>query len=821
NTSAKFFINAAAGDYAIGYALTEDGLKDAQTNGYSGANAAAYTQTFGSEPSAEISAFFQQRSPYVCTYNGVARKIYGVKGIEESVGAVAGEGQVVYFNITLDVPANVKDINNSHLITLVYDTETGEVVQAMKQKIGENNLIEMPKDTYYIVLTNAPSNASVTLDGQAFTADGTYAVAKELTLDALVVAEVEGYDAEKTYDADTHTFTVAYTFKNAAAIAALRSLVADAQSLYDNSTEGTEYGQYASGSRAALLEVLNAVNENITDTMSTASIDSCTAMINAAVAEFESHKETKVADTDISTLSNAIYIEPFDAFCGSTAEVVVKMKNTIAPTGFQFNMYLPDGVSVVEDADGFCDVTLSTTRTTPQKTNTFDASIVSDGSLMVLAASTKNYAFTGTDGEVVRINLDIDKELEEGEYPIILRNIELTDDSGTPYRVPYLKTTMTANAYKIGDVNADGTVSVADFSAIASHILENTPAGFVAKAADVNEDGFVSVSDLSSLVPIIIAESTGGNSFHARKSLRFKAKTNISDKDNIIYADDVFVSPGKDFTVTFNMRNLSTAMTGFQFNMTLPDGITVCKDADGFLEANLSTARTTAAKTNTFDASIVSDGTLMVLAASTKNYKFEGSDGEVVTVKMHAADDLAVGTYDLAIDRIELTDDKGTPFRPGEPIVSTISVTAPLQLATADFDFTDPASLGITPATNVDDAVEITAPITKGAVTATLEGGVEATIDADMYLLNIDKGGSLVLTATEPYKIVKVEFGGDELADISKLSATTGEFEAGVWTGEADEVTFNVANTFRASANVTTIKVWLSGGAPSGDLTFT
>lgn len=139
NTSAKFFINAAAGDYAIGYALTEDGLKDAQTNGYSGANAAAYTQTFGSEPSAEISALFQQRSPYACTYNGVARKIYGIEGLEGSVGALAGGGEVVNFNTTLDVPANVSDINNCSLITLVYDTETGEVVQAMKQKIGEGD----------------------------------------------------------------------------------------------------------------------------------------------------------------------------------------------------------------------------------------------------------------------------------------------------------------------------------------------------------------------------------------------------------------------------------------------------------------------------------------------------------------------------------------------------------------------------------------------------------------------------------------------------------------------------------------------------------
>ncbi|MCQ2206401.1 MAG: leucine-rich repeat protein, partial [Bacteroidaceae bacterium] len=456
------------------------------------------------------------------------------------------------------------------------------------------------------------------------------------------------------------------------------------------------------------------------------------------------------ANTEVSGLANTIYLEPFSAVYGQTVEVSVRMKNSIAATGFQFNMYLPEGVSVVKDGDGFCDVSLSTARTTAIKTNTFDASVVSDGSLMVLAASTKNFTFSGNDGEVVRLKLAVSKDLPEGEYPIVFKNIEITDASGTPYRVAYLKTNMSVTSYRLGDVNADGSISVADFSAIASHIMENTPTGFVEQAADVNQDGFVTVSDLSSLVPIIIAESTGGASHSPKMKVRSKVKTDISGKDNIIYASDVEVAPGKDFTVSFNMKNLETAMTGFQYNVTLPEGITVCKDGDGFLEASLSTARTTTAKTNTFDASIVSDGTLMVLAASTKNFTFSGTDGEVVTVKMHANENLAAGTYDLSIDRIELTDDKGTPFRPGEAIVSAITVKAPQALTEVDFDFTDPASLGITPAAEIDDVVDITAPITKGAVTATVDGGVEVTIDDDAYILEIDRGGALTLSTTAP-----------------------------------------------------------------------
>ena len=732
--------------------------------------------------------------------------------------------QALYKNNNWDFDAIWKiSENESYPLLKQLDTDPlPSNIPVTEVSLGKSTLLLSVGESVTLSATVTPNDATNKKVNWTSSANGVATVSAE----GLVTAVAEGEATITATAADGSgvkaTCTVTVVKDNTEAINALRALVENAQNRYNNSTEGDNPGQYAAGSRAALLAVINAVNEAIADMMTLEDVNACTSQINAAVAEFESHKVSLGEDTDITTLDNVIYIEPMEVSCGQTAEVSVKMKNSIAATGFQFNLYLPEGVSVVKDADDFCDVTLSTARTTTAKTNTFDASIVSDGSLMVLAASTKNYAFSGTDGEVARINLDIAENMEEGEYPLIFRNIEITDASGTPYRVAYLKTTLTVSSYKIGDVNADGSVSVADFSAIASHIMENTPAGFVVKAADVNTDGYVTVSDLSSLVPIIIAESTGGASHSPKMKVRSKVKTDISGKDNIIYASDVEVAPGEDFTVSFNMKNLETAMTGFQYNVTLPEGITVCKDGDGFLEASLSTARTTTAKTNTFDASIVSDGTLMVLAASTKNFTFSGTDGEVVTVKMHADENIAAGTYALSIDRIELTDDKGTPFRPGEAIVSAITVKAPQALTEVDFDFTDPASLGITPAANIDDAVDITKPITKGAVTATLTDGAEVTIDDDAYILEIAKGGALVLSTTAPNKIVKVEFGDDDDAYIDKLSATTGELDGFVWTGSEEEVEFDVATSRNALADITTIKVWLEGGeAPAEEITFT
>lgn len=64
---------------------------------------------------------------------------------------------------------------------------------------------------YTVVINNAPEGANITLNGQAITANGTYTIAKTLSLTDLVVANIAGYNVDKTYNADTHTFTVTFT----------------------------------------------------------------------------------------------------------------------------------------------------------------------------------------------------------------------------------------------------------------------------------------------------------------------------------------------------------------------------------------------------------------------------------------------------------------------------------------------------------------------------------------------------------------------------------------------------------------------------------
>lgn len=149
-----------------------------------------------------------------------------------------------------------------------------------------------------------------------------------------------------------------------------------------------------------------------------------------------------IEDTDISQLNNVLYINRTEAISGNSVTLSVNMKNSVQAEGFGFDLYLPTGVTVAKDTDGFPEAYLSTMRTTARKTNTFESAIRSDGSLRVFAASTNGSVISGNDGEVCIVVVNISSDMEEGEYPIILREITISDVNAQSHDVDMVKSTL-------------------------------------------------------------------------------------------------------------------------------------------------------------------------------------------------------------------------------------------------------------------------------------------------------------------------------------------------------------------------------------------
>ena len=352
---------------------------------------------------------------------------------------------------------------------------------------------------------------------------------------------------------------------------------------------------------------------------------------------------------------NTIYMDNVEVLSGTEAVLSVKMKNTVVAEGFEFNLYLPEGVTVVTDEDGFPDVTLSTERTTSRKTNSFDAVLREDGSLRVLGASTNGSAISGNDGEVVQMKVAIADDMAEGDYTVCFKNIAISDENAESHTSAMTTSTIKVNTYIVGDANIDRKVDVADFTAVAHHLLNNTPQSFHQKAADANTDNRIDVGDLTAIAHLILY-GTITKPTNASGAKPFMMMDNGTPTDeNYIYIEPVSVQGQSEVTLSVKMRNAVEA-EGFEFDLYLPDGMSFVTDADGFAEVSLSTERTNSRKTNSFDSVIQEDGSLRVLAASTNGSSISGNDGEVALVTIHIDPNLAAAEYPLLLKNIAIAD---------------------------------------------------------------------------------------------------------------------------------------------------------------------
>ncbi len=371
------------------------------------------------------------------------------------------------------------------------------------------------------------------------------------------------------------------------------------------------------------------------------------------------------ADTDYSTIDNTIYLERTEGKTGGQVTLSVKMKNTVEVQGFQFDLYLPEGVTVATDEEGFPMAQLSTERTTKQKTDYFDSSFRPDGSLRVLCGSTKGYVFDGEDGEVALITLNISSDMEEGDYPLILKEVSVSDLNSVSYNTDYLKSTLNLSSYTLGDVNGDGKINVSDFIAVANHILgRTTTTTFIVKAADVNFDNNINVSDFIGIANMILRGTTtsGANSavMSAPRRADGVSPTNIDALDNALYIAPVTVAPGKQAVLSLRMKN-KVPVAGFEFNLRLPEGVTVAVDGDGKPMAELSSERTTERNTNFFGSALQADGTLKVLCGTSAGDQsglcsFNGNEGEVARITVNIPADYAEGDYAVTVANGVLSD---------------------------------------------------------------------------------------------------------------------------------------------------------------------
>lgn len=202
-------------------------------------------------------------------------------------------------------------------------------------------------------------------------------------------------------------------------------------------------------------------------------------------------------------IDNIIGAEDVTGFVGSKITLPIVMNNTETIIGMQFDLKLPEGVSVVTDED---DDYMFTLTDRAASSHSVSADKMSDGSYRVLVSSLQNSKFKGNEGAIIETALAIANDMAAGEYPVEITNVEMTTSQNVAIRPDNFVSKLIIQDFMPGDANGDGTVSVTDVTMTISHILGQTPAGFNKDAVDINRDGSISVTDVTMIIDMILKQ---------------------------------------------------------------------------------------------------------------------------------------------------------------------------------------------------------------------------------------------------------------------------------------------------------------------------
>ena len=232
-------------------------------------------------------------------------------------------------------------------------------------------------------------------------------------------------------------------------------------------------------------------------------------------------EEAPLEPTDISQIDNVIYMEPQEVPIGSRGTLSFKMKNNAPIRGFQFDLYLPEGMTVATSSNGKVEASLNATKLPEGDSHLLTASI-QDGFVRFLCSSQYDENFATGDDIMMTLKVNVSEDMTEGEYPIELKTVKLSEtDVENYYLTELVRSKVIVGSYLLGDVNADGVVDISDYISIANYIHGYSTNNFIFKAGDVNGDGEVDISDYISVANIIHTGSPSGNSQAGAKAAVF------------------------------------------------------------------------------------------------------------------------------------------------------------------------------------------------------------------------------------------------------------------------------------------------------------
>ena len=158
---------------------------------------------------------------------------------------------------------------------------------------------------------------------------------------------------------------------------------------------------------------------------------------------------TKAEATDVSTMDNLIYVMPLTAAQGDqSVDLCFAMKNSAEIRGFQMNIFLPEGVTAAKTSTGKYQYSLNNSRLPEghDQQAVFSEHASDEGNYILVTCNSQypDECFSIGDGQVMTFKVNIADDMELGDYPVIIREMKLSETDISKYYVTdYVEGTLT------------------------------------------------------------------------------------------------------------------------------------------------------------------------------------------------------------------------------------------------------------------------------------------------------------------------------------------------------------------------------------------
>ena len=179
-------------------------------------------------------------------------------------------------------------------------------------------------------------------------------------------------------------------------------------------------------------------------------------------------------------LADDFTIADFSLDPGETKTISIELNNpTNSYIAFEFYMTLPEGFTIPEDEDGYLMAELNSTRI---NRHVLEVSQMPDGSYHFLCYSNRNSLLKGTSGEMIAMTVKAADDIAAGTYRgnVFTQKLSDPDENKVTFDDFTFHITVAAPAPEpghcphgclLGDMNQDGSISIADVMEIVKIIV--------------------------------------------------------------------------------------------------------------------------------------------------------------------------------------------------------------------------------------------------------------------------------------------------------------------------------------------------------------